>query len=146
MAGVSIGADGETIHATAVAFGRRAVLILGPAGSGKSSLALELMAHGATLIADDAVTIRTGGGSVLAYAPESIHGRIEARGIGVLAAQPAGPTPVALVVDMGQLETERLPPRREVEIAGVTVAAVHKSEGTAFAPALLQYLKGERLD
>lgn len=146
MAGASKETGGETIHATAVAMEGRAVLITGPAGSGKSSLALELMAHGAALIADDGVILSAADGDVIASAPESIAGRIEARGIGILAARAAGPSPVALVADMGRLETERLPRRREVRLCGVCLPAVHKSEGPAFAAAILQYLRGGRLD
>ena len=146
MAGASKDTGGKTIHATAVALEGRAVLITGPAGSGKSSLALELMAHGAALIADDGVILGPADDAVIASAPESITGRIEARGIGILAAQAAGPAPVALVVDMGKIETDRLPPRREVRLGGVRLPAVHKCEGPAFAAAILQYLKEGRLD
>ncbi|MFQ5437976.1 MAG: HPr kinase/phosphorylase, partial [Paracoccaceae bacterium] len=46
------------VHAGAVAFDRRAVLILGPSGSGKSSLALELMSRGASLVSDDRTILR----------------------------------------------------------------------------------------
>jgi len=146
MAGASKDTGGKTIHATAVALEGRAVLITGPAGSGKSSLALELMAHGAALIADDGVILGPADDAVIASAPESITGRIEARGIGILAAQAAGPAPVALVVDMGKIETDRLPPWREVRLCGVRLPAVHKCEGPAFAAAILQYLKEGRLD
>ena len=40
------------LHASCVAVAGRAVLITGPSGSGKSSLALTLLAHGAALVAD----------------------------------------------------------------------------------------------
>ena len=42
-------------NVTAVAIGGRALLIDGPPGSGKSSLALALIDRGALLIGDDAV-------------------------------------------------------------------------------------------
>ena len=48
------------IHASAVALDGRALLIVGPSGSGKSALALRMMAHGATLVSDDLVEIRAG--------------------------------------------------------------------------------------
>ena len=48
----------ETIlHATCIAWQGRGVLIRGPSGSGKSALALGLMAHGAVLVADDRVKL-----------------------------------------------------------------------------------------
>ena len=46
-----------TLHATCVAMEGRGVLIIGPSGSGKSELALALMAHGARLVADYRVTL-----------------------------------------------------------------------------------------
>ena len=41
------------LHATCVAVDGRGLLILGPSGSGKSALALQLIALGAQLVADD---------------------------------------------------------------------------------------------
>ena len=52
------------LHATTVALAGQGVLILGPSGSGKSGLALQLMAMGAELVADDR-TIVTARGSTL---------------------------------------------------------------------------------
>ena len=49
--------DPDTIHASAVALGPVGLLIMGASGSGKSSLALELMARGAKLVADDQVVV-----------------------------------------------------------------------------------------
>ncbi|MEC7623469.1 MAG: serine kinase, partial [Pseudomonadota bacterium] len=49
----------ETVLAnvTGVAIGGRVLLIEGPPGAGKSSLALALIDRGATLVGDDAVTL-----------------------------------------------------------------------------------------
>ncbi|MFN3389305.1 MAG: HPr kinase/phosphorylase, partial [Allosphingosinicella sp.] len=43
----------ETVHASCVAIGGRAVLIAGRSGSGKSDLALRLIDRGARLVSDD---------------------------------------------------------------------------------------------
>ena len=62
-----------TLHATCVAVEGRGVLITGPSGSGKSSLALALMAHGARLVADDRVTLSLREGTLWATCPETIR-------------------------------------------------------------------------
>ena len=130
------------LHATAVSLSGRALLILGPSGSGKSGLALELMALGAGLIADDRTEITLRDGHPVAACPGPIRGRIEARGVGLLAAEPAPPAPVALAVDLGRTETERLPPPRALELLGQQVPLLHKAETRHFPAALMQYLKG----
>jgi HPr kinase/phosphorylase len=61
------------------------VLILGPSGIGKSETALELVARGHRLVADDVVRIeRLEDGSPCGSAPEIIRHHIEIRGIGIL--------------------------------------------------------------
>ncbi|MEO1532556.1 MAG: serine kinase, partial [Pseudomonadota bacterium] len=47
----------DPLHASAVALGERGLLILGPSGAGKTRLALELVALGAELVADDRVIV-----------------------------------------------------------------------------------------
>lgn len=137
---------GKTMHATAVAHAGRAVLILGRSGAGKSALALEMMARGATLVADDRVHLHRSGDAVIASAPVAIDGRIEARFVGLLHATPAGPTPLALVVDLDRTETERLPPRRSRTILGKSLPLLHNVETSHFAAAILQYIIAGRSD
>lgn len=133
-----------TLHATCVAVEGRGVLITGPSGSGKSGLALALMAHGARLVADDRVTLSLADGTLWATCPPAIRGMIEARGLGLLAAEPLERAEVVLVVDLGEPETERLPPRREVTYLGRTVALVRGGVGPHFPAALLHYVRAGR--
>lgn len=133
--------DPINLHASAVAVGGQGVLILGASGSGKSGLALSLMALGAGLIADDRVDLRRDGGQVIASAPPAIRGKIEARGVGILRAEPAQDSPVALVVIMDEMETDRLPPRRSKNLLGISLPLLHNTGTMHFAPAVLQYLK-----
>ncbi len=137
---------GAPVHATAVSYNNKAVLLRGASGTGKSGLALELMAYGAALIADDRVVLHARDGLLWAECPETLKGKVEARFVGLLAADPAGPAPVALVVEMGKVESERLPPRRFCEIDGLQIACLHKAETGSFAAAIVQYLKGGRCD
>ena len=136
------------IHASCVAYDNRAVLIRGASGRGKSSLALQLMALGAGLVADDrtclAVEDHDGQTRLMASVPDALRGRIEARGLGILNANPVGPCPVALTVDLDQTETQRLPDLRHCEILSVSVPLLHMVDSSAFPAAILQYLKAGR--
>ncbi|TRW97495.1 serine kinase [Paracoccus sp. M683] len=128
-----------------VALGGGAVLITGPSGAGKSSLALDLMALGGGLVSDDWTLIRPDGGKLLAEAPASIRGRIEARGIGILAADAVGPVPLILVVELGDAQDQRLPPVRQIEIAGVLLPLVKAVYRPHLGAALRQLLIGGRI-
>jgi len=85
-------------QASCVAIGGRAILIEGPPGSGKSSLALALMDRGAWLIGDDAVTLSMVGGSLCASPPPNVAGLIEVRNVGVLRRPAVSGVPVALAL------------------------------------------------
>lgn len=122
------------------------VLILGRSGAGKSSLALQLMAFGARLVADDRTVLHPGEGAPVASCPPAILGRIEARGLGILAADPAPPVPVVLVVDLDTTESARLPPRRTRDVVGLPVALLHNPGTGPFAAAIVQYLRGGLLE
>jgi HPr kinase/phosphorylase len=134
------------LHASAVAWETRGLLILGGSGAGKSALALTLMAYGAQLVSDDrTILTRMPEGAVTMSAPAAILGRIEARGIGILAASSARSAVLSGVVDLDEVEAERLPELRSWQILGTEVPLFHKVESPHFAPALVQYLKGQRV-
>lgn len=132
------------MHASCVAYGGAAVLITGPSGAGKSALALQLMALGAVLVSDDKTCLRGVEDGLLATAPASIKGMIEARGVGILAADTCDAAFVRLIVDLAREEAERLPPQRSQIIRGQTLPVLHNINAAHFAPAILQYLKGGR--
>jgi HPr kinase/phosphorylase len=132
------------VHASAVALGPRGVLILGPSGSGKSALALTLMAFGAQLVADDRVVLTLQDDLPWMSAPDSITGLIEARGMGLLQADTTPGAWVSLVVDLTRVETRRLPPLSHMPVAGHAIPLVHKMESTHFAASILQYLRAGR--
>ncbi|MBZ9602269.1 HPr kinase/phosphorylase [Phyllobacterium chamaecytisi] len=77
------------VHATAVLIGDRGILISGPSGSGKSSIASELMrravARGAfaALICDDQCLLQAISGRLVCAAPASLQGGLEVRGSGL---------------------------------------------------------------
>ena len=117
-------------HATAVAVDGRAVLIFGAPGSGKSDLALRLIADGARLIADDGTRVHREGQGIFASPPATIAGMMEVRGLGVVtvpgAATPADAFPVALVVNLvsDPAQVARMPDPASRELAGVAVPCV----------------------
>jgi serine kinase of HPr protein (carbohydrate metabolism regulator) len=125
----------ETLHASCVAKGGRAILISGRSGTGKSDLALRLIDRGAELVSDDYTVVRrVKSGQLLARAPANIEGKIEIRGIGIVAMGHSGDVPVALMIDL-DLGVERMPERREpVRIAGVSVPVIAVNALEASAP------------
>lgn len=132
------------LHATCVAVSGKAAIFLGASGSGKSALALNLMALGAELVADDRVILTKAGGAVCASAPDTINGMIEARGIGLLKARTTGPVPVGCVIDLDQVETARMPPVRQAILLGQSVTMLYRVDSLHFPAALMQYLKEGR--
>jgi HPr kinase/phosphorylase len=136
----------ETLcHASAVAVEGRGVLIKGAAGSGKSTLSLQLMSLGADLIADDQTLLRLEGDQVWATAPKPIAGLIEARGVGILRARHTEAA-IALVVDLDLVEKDRLPLLHTVTILGQNLPCLHKVDSPAWPASIQQYLKGSRRD
>ena len=131
----------QTVHATAISLDGRGALLRGASGSGKSALALEMMAFGAALIADDRVILSRASDSVIAACPPALSGLIEARGLGLLRAGPAGPAPLCCVVDLDAVIADRLPPRRHVTLLGCALPLLHRPAGVNLAPALLQFLR-----
>lgn len=103
------------MRAGAVAMAGRALVIEGAPGSGKSSLALDLIDRGAMLVGDDGVTLsRRGDGVLVAAPPPNIAGMIELRGIGIVRMETAQNVPVSLILTLpapGDPPPERVPER-----------------------------------
>jgi hypothetical protein len=109
------------IHATALrlgkagaAFGAPAscgILLIGKSGSGKSDLALRLIAAGARLVADDRTDLTVYRGRLYAKSPKRIAGLLEVRGVAILKVPSATQTQVTLVVELGKAGP-RLPEHR----------------------------------
>lgn len=132
------------VHASCVAYDGKAVLITGASGRGKSTLALELMAYGAVLVSDDQTVLRRDGSGLVASAPATIRGQIEARGVGILNADVAKDATVTLVVDLDHVEETRLPPRRSIAYAKVNLPLIFMTGAPGFAAAVFQHLKAGR--
>lgn len=148
--------DGLAVHGSVVAVTAdadapappvpRAVLITGRSGAGKSALALSLMALGARLVADDHALLYRSAEGLIARCPAPLMGMIEARGVGLLRASALPDAALVLMVDLDSIETERLPHPRSRTIAGVALPCLHKVDQPYFPAAILQYLKGGRIE
>jgi len=103
------------------AAGWRGVLITGAPGAGKSDLALRLTGRGWRLVADDYAHVVASAGALYAIAPETIAGRMEARGVGVLTVSARGLTRLSLAVALTDGPVERLPERETQSFEGVVL-------------------------
>lgn len=130
------------VHGTALSVAGRGLLLIGPSGSGKSSIALQLICLGACPISDDIVWLDLREGAPwLFYPPQAPRPlRIEARGVGLIPFDPGDPAPLQLLVDLGRTETARLPEDATLDIAGRPVRRLHKVDNPAFPAMVLQYL------
>ena len=131
--------DTESVHATCVAFAGNGVLLRGPAGAGKSDLALRMIQSGATLVAYDRVILRRDGDAVTAVAPPEIAGLLEVRGIGIVRLDHAGGVPVTLIADLvAPPLPERLPRDAWSEYLGTRIRQVSVAPFESSAPAKLR--------
>jgi len=142
----------ETIHASAVLFGTRALLIRGPSGAGKSQLALDLIVAAAAqrrfarLIGDDRVALQSAGGRLLVRPAPALAGLIELRGVGILRLdyEPCGV--VALAVDLAAADAERLPESRDTIVGGIKLPRFAIPPGLAPLPPVLALLTFPRAE
>jgi HPr kinase/phosphorylase len=77
-------APSVTIHGCMVDMRGIGILIIGKSGSGKSETAIGLIERGASLVADDMVSIKYVGGELVASSPALSRGYMEIRGIGII--------------------------------------------------------------
>lgn len=111
-------------RATAVAINGRAVLIEGPPGSGKSSLALALIDRGAVLIGDDGVALTPREDRLIASPPPNITGLLEVRNLGLLTFPVSNEVPVSLVLRLDPGAPRFIERAERTEIAGATVPLI----------------------
>jgi HPr kinase/phosphorylase len=135
-----------TLPATAVAFDDAAILLHGPAGSGKSALALHLIGLGARLVADDLVALRRAGEGLLVSCPNpGLRGVIEARGLGLLRAPAVTSARVGLVALLGTAgPAARLPPQDSLTLLGCVIPLVRAGREPHFPVALMLHLRHGR--
>jgi HPr kinase/phosphorylase len=138
--------DPPTIHGSVVLVGARAVLIRGPAGSGKSRLVLNLIqaaSNGllifARLVADDRVLVRAAHGRLIAQPPAALAGFLEVRGLGIQQLQYEPLAVVSWVVDLDVAAPMRMPDSADTQaaIAGVRIPRLAVARGCDPVPIVL---------
>jgi serine kinase of HPr protein (carbohydrate metabolism regulator) len=140
-------AERPTVHACAVLVGARALLIRGPAGSGKSLLTFRLIAAAqsgllpfARLVGDDRIRLEPCHGQLLARAPDTLAGLIEVRGLGIRELPHEPVAVVGGVIDLGAPDAERLPNQAEIEVEGVKLPQLKIAERRDPYPSGLAWL------
>ena len=112
------------MHASCVDVNGSGVLIVGRSGSGKSSLAINLLALGSKLVADDQCELIRKNNGFRISKPASLPKSIEIRGVGLVSVPMVNETSLDWVVNMDQVEKERMPTSRFTEISGFRVPTV----------------------
>ena len=139
-----------TVHASCVVVGEAGILLRGQSGSGKSTVARELVdvagRHGlfARLVGDDRVCLSSHGGRVLAKPHPSLAGLLEIRGVGLALVEYEAACRLRLVLDLSAVEPARLPKPMELstELVGVTLPRVLAQRDVAASLALRQLSGG----
>lgn len=102
----------DTLHGTLIAWLGKGVLIMGLSGTGKSQLALAMMAETppAHLIGDDRIHVREENGRLIGAAPPQLQGLIERFGMGLERHEALERYAIDLVVELKPRdEIERMP-------------------------------------
>lgn len=127
----------ETLHGTTVAIDDAGVLLLGPSGCGKSDLALRLIDSGAALVADDRSALTMVKGGIIVRAPDTILGKLEVRGLGVVRITARSSVRLALVVKLGETP-ERLPAPATIDLLGCRLRLLSLPAFEASTPAKIR--------
>jgi hypothetical protein len=141
--------NSASVHASAVRVGDHAVLIRGPAGSGKSRLAFDLILAGrarqiseAVLVGDDRVHLEVAQGKLIVRTVRELAGLIEIRGLGIRRCEFEEGAVVGLVVDLSAADAEHMPAPNAVctTISGVILPRVPIGPGFQPLPLVLAAL------
>ncbi len=124
------------VHGTVVAWRGKGLMFCGPSGSGKSDLAIRLMAEGAMLVADDRVDLTVEGNRVMARPPSALAGKIEVRGAGILQTGHQAAAVLSLVVHLRpREEIARLPDPASERVGDLSLPCISLHAFDASAPA-----------
>jgi len=127
------------VHGSCVDFDGKSILAVGPSGSGKSALALNLIALGGVLVSDDQLILSVCTDTVSVSPPDSIVGKVEARTVGILKCPYVTRSQLNLVVDLTTKPQHRLPRYHSVKIGPHDVEII-AGQGVANLPIVSKLL------
>lgn len=123
-----IDSAGLLAHATAVVVGDRGILIIGPSGSGKSSVACSLIDRALTkgtfaaLVSDDQCQLQAVSGRLICTVPATLRGGIEVRGSGLHAVDHEDGAVIHLVAELVEHDRAiRFADETEIQLQGVSI-------------------------
>jgi serine kinase of HPr protein (carbohydrate metabolism regulator) len=128
------------LHASSITIDKKAVLIAGPPGAGKSDLALRLIDDGAKLVSDDQTELNAKWGRLYASAPKVIAGQIEVRYVGLLKMPRVKRAEVALYIELASSDEklERLPDEESITLLGIEIRKLRLPAFEASTPAKIR--------
>ena len=138
--------DNPTIHGTLVQVEQQGLLLRGPSGSGKSDLALRLIAGSFAndicttppkLVADDRVIIEQRGRKLYGRAPKTLKGLLEIRHIGIETVPFVSEAAITALVEFKPVTAlERLPKKTwdTEQLLGVNLPLIALDQSEASAP------------
>lgn len=136
----------QSIHANCLRLGALGLLILGPTGTGKSTITLALLERAgwsgrdAKLISDDYTQVFVENGRLIGQVPESLRGGIEVRGAGLYAMDYENRVAIDHVVALGQA-SERFPNEKyfsfeDVQVPMLSLPSLNDADGLAICHAI----------
>jgi HPr kinase/phosphorylase len=141
----------QLVYGTCVALGAIGALLQGPSGSGKSDLALRFVLEApphldAALVSDDQVLVERVEGTLIARPPATIAGKIEVRGIGIIALPFRAQAELRLLIQLSDpADVPRLPePGAEnAQLCGALLPVLRLAPFEASAPLKLRLALGQ---
>ena len=101
---------------------------------------MRLIDRGAILVSDDYTILTRSGDGLLASAPETIRGRIEVRGIGLIGMPFENAAPVALIVTLDDPVVRMPEPDQSRTLAGISLPLVALAAFEVSAPIKIEQM------